>query len=166
MNKYIILCVDDEREVLDSVLADLDELSQLFDLEGAQSVDEAREFLSEAQQNQQALALILCDHLMPGTKGVDFLIELQQQATYKTAKKVLLTGQAGLEDTVEALNRGGLDFYIAKPWQGDELLAHVQELLTDYILDQEKDLMHYARALDAEKIFSAIHARRQSILDE
>ncbi|MCE2570592.1 response regulator [Motilimonas eburnea] len=166
MNKYIILCVDDEREVLDSVLADLDGLSELFDLEAAQSVDEARDFLTESQQNQQTLALILCDHLMPGTKGVDFLIELQQQGEYKAAKKVLLTGQAGLEDTVEALNRGGLDFYIAKPWQGDELFAHTQELLTDYILDNEKDLMRYARLLDAEKIFSAIHARRQSISND
>ncbi|MDO6524273.1 response regulator [Motilimonas sp. 1_MG-2023] len=163
MNKYVLLCVDDEREVLDSVLADLDTLGDLFDIEAAQSVEEARELLTEMQQNQQQLALILCDHMMPGTQGVDFLVELNQDKTHKAAKKLLLTGQAGLEATVEAVNHGGLDFYIAKPWQGDELVAHVQELLTDFILENEPDLMRYARGLDAEKIFSAIHARRQSL---
>ena len=163
MNKYVLLCVDDEREVLDSVLADLDPLGDLFDIEAAQSVAEAQEYLHEMQQNQQQLAMILCDHMMPGTLGVDFLVTLNQDEQHKKAKKLLLTGQAGLEATVIAVNQGGLDFYIAKPWQGDELMAHVQELLTDFILANEPDLMRYARGLDAEKIFSAINARRQSL---
>ncbi|WP_237714700.1 hypothetical protein [Aeromonas sp. 159] len=43
MNKhYLILCVDDEREVLDAVIHDLAPFRSHFELEAAESVDEAR----------------------------------------------------------------------------------------------------------------------------
>ena len=42
MNKYLILCVDDEPEVLNSVLQDLAIFEENFIVEGAESVDEAK----------------------------------------------------------------------------------------------------------------------------
>ncbi len=48
MNKhYLILCVDDEREVLEAVLHDLAPFRSHFELDGAESVDEAREVVHE-----------------------------------------------------------------------------------------------------------------------
>ena len=121
MNKYLILCVDDEREVLDSVMQDLDCFEEHFMLEAAESVNEAKEIIAEAQSDSIALALILCDHIMPEQTGISFLIELNEDDQTQCAKKLLLTGQAGLEDTVEAVNHSSLDFYISKPWNGDDL---------------------------------------------
>lgn len=93
MSKYLILCVDDERDVLDSVLNDLDELEEHFVIEAAESVAEARDILADAVSDDVKLALVLCDHIMPDDLGVDFLIELNRDELTSAAKKVLLTAK-------------------------------------------------------------------------
>ncbi|OXX26225.1 response regulator, partial [Vibrio sp. V08_P9A1T1] len=120
MNKFLILCVDDEREVLDSVIQDLDEFEEFFILEAAESVAEAKEVIADHQAQNIKLALILCDHIMPEQTGISFLIELSRNEETQHTRKVLLTGQAGLEDTVEAVNHASLHFYVAKPWDGNK----------------------------------------------
>ncbi|PJG58741.1 response regulator [Aeromonas cavernicola] len=158
MKHYLILCVDDEREVLDAVIHDLTPFSSHFELEAAESVDEAREVLNEWESEGGKLALILCDHIMPGTLGVDFLVELNQRASTRASRKLLLTGQAGLEATVAAVNRGGLHYYLAKPWQLDTLQDAVREQLTDYLLAEDGDnAFHYAPRLNQARLFAAIH---------
>ncbi len=137
MNKYLILCVDDEREVLDSVIQDLDCFEENFVLEAAESVAEAKSLIEECQQEDVKLALILCDHIMPDQTGIQFLIELNENSPTTQARKLLLTGQAGLEDTVEAVNHSSLDFFIAKPWRGDELREIVKSQLTTYMIANE-----------------------------
>ncbi|MCW8330795.1 response regulator [Photobacterium sp. SDRW27] len=165
MNKYLILCVDDEREVLDSVLHDLSSLEENFILEAAESVDEAKEVLADAIADHIPLALILCDHIMPGETGIDFLIELQHQSETTRARKVLLTGQAGLEETVQAVNNASLDYYISKPWDGDQLKDIAIDQLTTYIIDNEKELMPWARVLDTSRIMTALSDKRLTLSD-
>ncbi|MBA5763069.1 response regulator [Vibrio sp. 404] len=162
MNKYLILCVDDEREVLDSVIQDLDCFEEHFLLEGAESVAEAKEIIAEAQSEGAQLALILCDHIMPEQTGISFLIELHDNKLTAKSKKLLLTGQAGLEDTVEAINHASLDFYLSKPWSGEQMRLIAKELLTQYMIDNEPELMPWAQVLDTEKIFNAIADNRIS----
>jgi DNA-binding NtrC family response regulator len=157
MNKYTILVVDDEREVLDSVRADLAPLSNRFDIEVAQSADEAQEVIDSFEPEQRKLALILCDHVMPGKQGVDFLIDLHKQDKGRLAKKILLTGQAGLQATIAAVNHGHLDYYLAKPWTADGLVSVVKEQLTTYMIQNESDLASYADILDSARIFEAIY---------
>jgi CheY-like chemotaxis protein len=160
MKKYLILCVDDEREVLDSVVQDLSSFEGHFLIEGAESVAEAKEVIDEYAEDNIPLALILCDHIMPGEHGINFLIELNQAEATRSARKLLLTGQADLEDTIQAVNSASLDYYIAKPWQGEELVETLTQQLTQYVIDNETDLMPWAQVLDTVKIFDAIAARR------
>ncbi len=110
MNKYLILCVDDEREVLDSVIQDLDEFEEHFVVEAAESVAEAKDIIADCANESTPLALILCDHIMPEQTGIEFLIELAQEEETENCRKLLLTGQAGLEDTVEAINHSSSIF--------------------------------------------------------
>lgn len=160
MSKYLILCVDDEREVLDSVIQDLDEFEAHFSIEAAESVSEAKEIIEEYKNEETPLALILCDHIMPEQTGISFLIQLNQDDATQATRKLLLTGQAGLEDTVEAVNHSSLDFYIAKPWRGDDLRDTVKAQLTQYVINNDPDLMQWAQVLDTEKIFNAIADNR------
>lgn len=165
MNNYLILCVDDEREVLDSVVQDLDCFEETFVLEAAESVAEAKQIIQSAAKEGTRLALILCDHIMPEQTGIQFLIELNEQEETKPTRKLLLTGQAGLEDTVEAINHSSLDFYIAKPWRGEELRSVIKEQLTQFVIDNEPNPLHWASTLDTEAIFAAI-AKNRLDLDE
>lgn len=162
MHKLLILCVDDEREVLDSVMQDLRDFESYFIIEAAESVAEAKEVIADYQQEQIPLALILCDHIMPKETGIHFLIELNQDERTQKTRKVLLTGQAGLDDTIDAINHSSLDFFISKPWQADQLCQIVREQLTQYVIDHEQDLMPWIQILDAEPILNAIAANRIS----
>ena len=78
--------------MLDSVIQDLDCFEEHFDLEAAESVAEAKSIIKETEQEGEKLALILCDHIMPEQTGISFLIELNDNASTQTARKVLLTG--------------------------------------------------------------------------
>ncbi|WP_165310985.1 response regulator [Vibrio ziniensis] len=160
MNKFMILCVDDEREVLDSVIQDIDCFEEHFIIEAAQSVSEAKSVIEDYRKQEVYLALILCDHIMPEQTGISFLIELNDEVDTAKTRKVLLTGQAGLNDTVEAVNHASLDFFIAKPWMGDQLRQAVKDQLTQYVIENDKDLMPWVKVLDTEKILKAISEKR------
>lgn len=154
-----ILCIEDEQEVLDAVVRDLELLEEQFPIETATSAEEAREVIQKVLDEKKRIGLILCDHILPGDNGVELLIELHQQEKTSETPKVLLTGQAGLEDTIRALNQARLHHYIAKPWSKEELLEASVELLTDYVLQQEEDLLPYMATLNVERLSEAIRKR-------
>ena len=157
MEKYIIMRVDDEREVLDSVAADLEYFGEKFDFELCESAIEAGEIVEECLSEDRKIALILCDHVMPNKQGVDFLVELNESEETAPIKKILLTGQAGLEATIQAVNDGGLNHYISKPWERSKMLEVVKKHLTDFIIENDENMSDYTDTLDSERIFQAIY---------
>lgn len=157
--KLYILCVDDEPAVLEAVERDLAVLETSFPLESAENVAAAKTLIDQIHARGDRVAVILCDHLMPGQTGVDFLIELNRSTATAAIRKVLLTGQAGHQDTIDAVNHAGLQRYIAKPWQAVDLVATVRTQLTEFVLAQGIDPTPYLSALDAVKIAEAIHRK-------
>lgn len=156
MNRVYILCVDDEPEVLEAIERDLREFEDRFPIETAESAREAREVLARIREGGDRLGAILCDHLMPEETGVSLLVSLKDEDGAGDTRRILLTGQAGQEDTVRALNEGGLDYYVGKPWKGDELRRVMREQLTTFVLDAGLDPMPYLASLDAERLAEAI----------
>ena len=96
---------------------------------------------------------------MPGESGVDFLTRLQQKEESQAIRKVLITGQADQQDTIKAINQAGLHHYIGKPWQVEDLHAVVREQLTEYVLQNEDDLLPYMAILDSERLMLAVASR-------
>jgi two-component system chemotaxis response regulator CheY len=132
-----ILCVDDEQAVLNQLSG---QLSRRFGdshvVECAESAEEALALIDELEDAGTEVELVLCDQVMPGMKGDKFLECVHR--TRPDVMKVLLTGQAGLDAAVSALNRASLDRYIEKPWEPEDLELTVESLLTQYRL--RKDL--------------------------
>lgn len=160
-----ILCIEDEQEVLDAVVRDLEKLEEQFPVETSTSAEEAREVIDKLFDDGKKIGLILCDHILPGDNGVELLIELHKTERTHSSRKVLLTGQAGLDDTVKALNEARLHHYIAKPWNKEELIEVSVKLLTDFVIENEENLLPYMATLDAEKISEHIRTRH-NISDE
>ncbi|HMP72449.1 MAG TPA: response regulator [Kiritimatiellia bacterium] len=160
MNKIVILCVEDESEVRTAILRDLKPFAALMRIEAAEDVEDAKSVIRQCEIDEDELGLILCDHLLPGTRGVDLLIELQNDPRYRPARKVLITGQAGLEDTVRAVNEAQLQHYIAKPWNPEELQEVVRKQLTDYVLANRDDLLPFVSVLDSQRLLEAIANQR------
>jgi two-component system, OmpR family, phosphate regulon response regulator PhoB len=156
MSKLVIVCVEDEAEVRDAVIRDLAIFKPVMRIEAAENAEDAESVLAECAADGIPVALILCDHLMPGMRGVDFLIKTQANPAYAATRKVLITGQAGLEDTVRAVNEAHLHHYVAKPWQPEQLQQVVRDELTEYVLQVEEDVMPYLAVLDSARLLDRL----------
>lgn len=159
MRELVILCVEDEPEVRTVLVRDLEPFARAARIEETTDAAEAREVIATLATAGDQVGLVLCDHRLPGLRGVDFLVELQADPRTRAAKKVLVTGQAGLEDTIRALNEARIDHYIAKPWAVRDLQRIVRALLTDFVIEHADDLLPYVRVLDGERILEALSDR-------
>jgi CheY-like chemotaxis protein len=157
MEKQIsILVVEDEPEVLDAIVRDISEFEETFPVEIADTAEEARELMKEILEEGGEIGLILCDHVLPGQNGVELMVDMQKDPATKKTRKVLITGQAGLDETVRAVNEADLKHYIAKPWKKKELVEITRKLLTDYVLEHLENPMAYMHILDSERIADEI----------
>lgn len=143
MRKPVIVCVDDERSVLASLRDQLRHcLGADYQIELAESGDEAFEILDELSQQGSPIPIIISDQLMPGMKGDELLIKVH--TLFPETIKIMLTGQANVDDVGNAVNRARLYRYISKPWHDIDLCLTVKEALRSYDLDRELTLKNQA----------------------
>lgn len=164
MNQIYILCIDDEADVLEAVERDLATLEHVFPLETAASADEARVLLERIKVQGDEVGLVFCDHVMPKETGGEFLRWMQGLQRWKATRKALLTGQAGLEATVSAINNASLDYYVSKPWTRAGLMDAAKLLLTDYVIERNLDPLPYMATLDATRL--AAHAHETGLISD
>jgi len=143
-NKLTIICVDDERNILLMLRNQLMHFFLDCKIEIAESGDEALEVIEEILSNGGDVALVIADQIMPKMKGDEFLIELHHR--HPQILKVMLTGQANVEDIGNVVNRGNLYRFISKPWNETDLRLTVAEALRRY--EQEKQLAKHQLALE------------------
>jgi two-component system chemotaxis response regulator CheY len=159
MSKPSIICIDDQREILAALEKDLTPFKSCCDIYSCESADEARELLDEEDQQGKPIALLICDHLMARTNGVDFLIEVNEDPRFEQVKKLLLTGMATHKDTIEAINLANIDRYIEKPWDREELIGTVKTLLTQYLLSTGRDYQECLSLLDEKTLYKELRKR-------
>ncbi|MGB7443650.1 MAG: response regulator [Coleofasciculaceae cyanobacterium] len=125
MNKAVILCVDDEVMILDSLKRQLRKsFKNTYIYEIAESGEEAIEIIDELVEEGKKIVVIVSDWLMPGIRGDEFLIRVHQQ--YPNIIKIILTGQADKTALERAKQQANLHCYLDKPWQEDELIQAIQ----------------------------------------
>ncbi|MEL7121020.1 MAG: response regulator [Bacteroidota bacterium] len=156
MEKIILLCVEDQREVLTAIVSDLAFFDKGFVIEECESADEALDLVEEIDAEGDYLGVVLSDHVMPGKSGVAFLSELHKDPRFRHTKKVLITGLATHSDTIQAINDAAIDRYIQKPWQQEQLIQYVKELLTHFIILKGIDYQSWLPYLDSATLFKLI----------
>ena len=125
MSKPVILCVDDERIVLESLKMQLKEaFGDDYFYEVAESADEALEVIEELHADKIEISLIISDWLMPGMKGDEFLIQVHQ--SFPKIVKIMLTGQADEIAISRAQQQAQLHDCLFKPWDGKELIQTIK----------------------------------------
>jgi serine phosphatase RsbU (regulator of sigma subunit)/FixJ family two-component response regulator len=144
MKRCTIICVDDEKMILDNLEAQLSEkLGREFDIEVAESGQEALEIMEELTADGRHVAVIISDQMMPHMKGDAFLISAHE--LYPATPKILLTGQADLEAVTNAINHAKLYRYVNKPWEANDLMLTVEEAARAFL--QHLQLNEYNRLL-------------------
>ncbi|MCS7073604.1 MAG: response regulator [Bacteroidia bacterium] len=128
MAKKAILCVDDEKIVLDSLQEQLYQtFGDSFQYEIAESVEEAWEVIDELVDDGFDMVLVISDWLMPRVKGDKFLIDVHNK--YPQTVTIMLTGQADPEAVQNAQDNANLYAYVRKPWKEEDLMAQVNQAL-------------------------------------
>lgn len=155
-HQIYILVIEDELEVMDALIKDLEEFEPSFPVESANNAEEAGQVVEQIIQSGDEIGLILCDHVLPGKNGVDFLITLEANTHFHQTRKVLVTGQAGLEDTIQAINKAKLNHYIAKPWKKEDLHQVVIGQLTDFVIEKKYNPMKFMSVLDSVRLAEAL----------
>ena len=122
--RYPVLIVDDDREVLKALQA---ELNADFTVFAAARVSDA---LALLEKNE--IGVILADQVMPDMNGVDFLCTVM--AEYPDIRRSIVSAYADKEDILAAVNKALVTGYIVKPWDIALLKLFVRKEVEIYAL--------------------------------
>jgi DNA-binding NtrC family response regulator len=124
MNRFEILLVDDEAIILLSLKMELKRRYKKYTIHTVLNAEHAIDILT---QKGDSIALVISDWLLPGIKGDELLIHVNTH--YPEIKKILITGQAPDDVLSKIKELAGLDLYIPKPWNSNELFSFLDPLL-------------------------------------
>jgi len=131
--KFVIICVDDEKIVLDSLSHQLQRyFKDRYEFEFAESGEEALEIIKEQVQGDSRVAMVISDQIMPGMSGEQLLTQIHQEDPQTIT--ILLTGQASLDSAIKAINNAKLFRYLSKPWVENDFLLTVEKGLEQFFL--------------------------------
>jgi two-component system, sensor histidine kinase and response regulator len=131
MKKQIILCVDDEPSILESLKIELSRsLESHYLIELAEDGTEALEIIDDALKDSCNVPLLISDYIMPQMRGDELLKQVFQRSPHTLS--IMLTGQADAQAIGNAVNYGNLYRYISKPWDRVDLSMTVKEALYKY----------------------------------
>lgn len=123
-----VLVIDDEavvREAVEDILESIDIV--------VLSASDGREGISLFQENSAKIEGVLLDMKMPGLSGPDTLRELRQIDPHVP---VILSSGYSEDETKRAIADQGPAIFLPKPYNFDELINKVEELLN---MGQNKD---------------------------
>ncbi|MFC1758995.1 HD domain-containing phosphohydrolase [Planctomycetota bacterium] len=120
-----ILFVDDDQKILNGIERQFEDT---LDFQTANHPAEALEVLKD----NSPFAVVVTDMRMPGMNGVELLSQVRELSP--DTVRIMLTGYADLQVTIEAVNEGNIFRFLSKPCPPDVLEKAVRDGLTQYRL--------------------------------
>ncbi|MEO0968319.1 MAG: response regulator transcription factor [Cyanobacteria bacterium J06639_18] len=117
-----LLLVDDEPGLREAVKDYLEESG--FKVQVASNAREGWELM---QQNTPEL--VISDIMMPQVDGYQFLKQLREDPRFTSLPVIFLTAKGMTSDRIQGY-QAGVDGYLPKPFDPDELIAIIENLLT------------------------------------
>jgi response regulator RpfG family c-di-GMP phosphodiesterase len=145
-----LLVVDDEADVRDTLAGQLK--WEGYEVATAASAAEALDQLASRR-----FSVIISDQRMPEMSGLDFLAKAK--ALQPHVSTVLITGALSLNTVIDAINKGEIFRFLAKPWVQAELVATVKNAVQRFELVE-----HNARLLEDTASLNAQLARANAEL--
>jgi response regulator RpfG family c-di-GMP phosphodiesterase len=143
-NPPTILVVDDEAIVLSALKETLERAG--FHVVACNSPLKALTILEERD-----FAVIISDQRMPEMLGLDFLV--QSRELRPKASRILITAVLALPTIVDAINRGEIFRFVAKPWLREELMATVRNAVQRHeLITQNEALQNETLSLNAQLV--------------
>jgi len=114
-----ILVIDDEERIRTTISMILEQAGYRVD-----TAENGKQAIKKAEANFYNLALI--DIRLPDMEGTELLTTLKK--TTPKMVKIILTGYPALQNAVSSINQG-VDYYMIKPVDAEELLRVIKEQL-------------------------------------
>ena len=130
-----------------------------FDVFTTTSPQEAVAYL-----NANEVPIILSDQKMPELSGVEFF-ELTLN-DFPNAVRILVTGYADIEAVIDAINRGQVYRYVAKPWNENDLRVCLLNAAERYEMNthsSDSDSKSNKWKLAKSRIQDAIHKVKAAV---
>ncbi len=145
MDPLKILIVDDQVEIVNALTRLLKDDYEVF---GATSGLTALEIT-----RREEIAVVLADQRMPQMTGVELFRQIRSEND--SMMRILITAYADLDATVAAVNEANIFYYIAKPWEPEELQLIVRRAAEQYLLAKKnaeltRELLEANRLLTRE----------------
>lgn len=149
---YRILVIDDNRDMLDMLFA---QLGRHFTVYTCESGSEALALLGEVQPD-----LIVCDVMMPGMSGIEFTRRLREDFNICHIPVILLTASVGEETHLKGI-KVGADAFLTKPFNSALLYARIIGLV-----EQRRRLQSsYATSLEAASPLVTVADRDKAFVE-
>ncbi|MBP7127627.1 hybrid sensor histidine kinase/response regulator [Myxococcota bacterium] len=147
---YPILYVDDEEP---NLVVFRGSFGEEFDLVTASSGEAALRILS-----QRRIAVLLADHRMRDMTGIELCEAVRER--HPTVQRILVTAYSDQKTAIDAINRGGVSRYLAKPWRLEEVRQVLHEAVERAHLESTVRSLS-AEILDRERLatLAAMRAR-------
>ena len=123
-----VLFVDDEQNILSS-------LRRLFRPVGYRILVASGGPEGLAMLEAEHVDIVVSDMRMPQMSGAEFLAQVAQR--WPQTMRILLTGYADLESTVDAVNKGHIYRYVSKPWDDNDLKLALRQALEVKRLEED-----------------------------
>jgi response regulator RpfG family c-di-GMP phosphodiesterase len=132
MNKRI-LAVDDEKNILNAIQR---QMRKKFHVETALGPEEGL----VAVKQRGPYAVVISDLRMPKMDGIQFLACIRELAP--DTVRVMLTGNADLENAIQAVNEGNIFRFLTKPCSSEVLEKVIQTGVEQYrLVTAERELL-------------------------
>jgi len=128
-----ILCVDDDANILDAYRRSL---RKQFTIEVALGGEQGLTVLKQSGP----FAVVVSDMQMPGMNGIEFLSKCRTVAPETV--RMMLTGNADLKTSIDALNEGSIFRFLVKPVPPEKMGVFLQQGVEQYrLITSEKELL-------------------------
>jgi len=124
-----VLVVDDEPDIRDVLKITLE--AEKYEVIEAENGEEALKIVA-----QKVPDLILLDYKMPKMDGREVCRRLKKDILLRHLPIIMVTGKGEISDKVDGIDAGA-DDYIVKPFEPEELLAHIRMILRRSEIDLE-----------------------------
>jgi len=131
-SKPLVLCVDDEPQILEGIKLNV---RRKFQLLTATSGPEALKLIEESGSP----AVVVSDMRMPGMSGAEFLTEVRKRSPESV--RMLLTGYSDIGDTIAAVNEGQIFRFLTKPCAAADLIQAIRDAVAQYELQSARKIL-------------------------
>lgn len=126
-NRPVVLVVDDEEDILESLTAVLEEFLPEAKILGARSALVAQDLMKKTPPD-----VVIADFRMPGMNGLEFLSEIRDSKSKIT--RIMMTAYPAVGLVVRAVNEARIQGLYIKPFDAMRMVEAIRQALKERLL--------------------------------